>query len=82
VQKVTAWIRRCLDILAETLTVATSTEEGHLLIDAARGRLLLSLRDPGPYVGDIKAISPRIRSEMQVAFKVRAAARPASRLFL
>lgn len=78
-QKVAAWIRHCLDMLAEALTIATSTEEGRLLIDAARGRLLLSHTYLGPYVRDIKALSPGSRSEMQAAFEAGAAALSASR---
>jgi hypothetical protein len=38
-QKGAAWVRHCLDMLAEGLTVATSIEERGLLINAARGRL-------------------------------------------
>ena len=78
-QKIAAWIRHCLDMLAEALTIATSTEEGRLLVDAARGRLLLSHNYLGPFVRDIMALSPRSRSEMQVAFEEAAAALSTSR---
>ena len=40
-QKGAAWIRHCLDMLAEALPVATDKEERQLLIDAARARLWL-----------------------------------------
>ena len=78
-QKIAAWIRHCLDMLAEALTIATSTDEGRLLVDAARERLLLSHTYLGPFVRDIMALSQINRSEMQVAFEAGAAALSTSR---
>jgi GT2 family glycosyltransferase len=71
-QKGAAWIRHCLDMLAEALTVATSIEERRLLIDAARGRLWAShIEHPG-----IRELSRISRWGMRVAFEVEAAMRP------
>jgi hypothetical protein len=74
-QKVAAWTRHCLDMLAEALTVASSGEDRRLLIEAARRRLVLSDVDIGPYAADIKAMPPRRRWQMQAAFEAGAAAR-------
>ena len=74
-QKVAAWIRHCLDMLAEALTVANSTEERQLLIEAASGRLLMSHTEVGPYAEEIKALPPENRLEMWAAFEAAAAAR-------
>jgi glycosyltransferase involved in cell wall biosynthesis len=70
-QKGAAWIRHCLDMLAEALTVATNSEERRLLIDAARGRLWASdIEHRG-----IKELSPISRWGLRVAFEVGAARR-------
>jgi GT2 family glycosyltransferase len=74
-QKAAAWIRHCLDMLAEALSVATTIDQRRELIDAARGRLCLNHTDLGPYAGYIKALSPISRLGMQVAFEARAATR-------
>ena len=74
-QKVAAWIRHCLDMLAEALTVATDIKERRLLIDAARGRLLLSHTELGPYVRQIKSLSRIGRWGMRIAFETGAALR-------
>jgi hypothetical protein len=74
-QKGAAWIRHCLDMLAEALTVATSIEERRLLIDAARGRLWLTHTHLGPYDAGIRELSRISRWGMRVAFEVGAAIR-------
>ena len=74
-QKGAAWIRHCLDMLAEALTVATSIEERRLLIDAARGRLWLTHTHLGPYDAGIRELSRIRRWGMRVAFEVGAAIR-------
>lgn len=75
-QKVAAWIRHCLDMLAEALTVAIDAEDRRLLIEAARRRLVMSDICLGPYAAHIKAMSPRRRWRMQTVFEAGAAARP------
>ena len=74
-QKVAAWIRHCLDMLAEALTVASNAEDRRLLIDAARRRLVMSNIDLGPYAAVINAMSPRRKWQMQTVFEAEAAAR-------
>lgn len=74
-QKGAAWIRHCLDMLAEALTVAAGIEERRLLIDAARGRLWLTHTKLGPFAGQIRALSRISRWEMRVAFEAGAAIR-------
>jgi len=74
-QKVAAWIRHCLDMLAEALPVATAIEERRLLIDAARGRLFLNQTQLSPYDGGIRALSRRSRWGMRAAFEAGAATR-------
>jgi hypothetical protein len=70
-----AWIRHCLDMLAEALTVATSTEQRWLLIEAARERLWLSHAELGPFAKQIKALPRTSRWGMRVAFEAGAAMR-------
>jgi hypothetical protein len=74
-QKYVAWIRHCLDMLAEGLTVATDLEERRLLIEAARVRLWLSHADLGPYARQIKELSHIGRWGMRLAFEAGAAMR-------
>jgi glycosyltransferase involved in cell wall biosynthesis len=75
-QKAGAWIRHCLDMLAEALSVATTTDQRRELIDAAHGRLCLRHTKLGPYAGYIKALSPISRWGMRAAFEAGAAMRP------
>ncbi len=74
-QKAAAWIRHCLDMLAEALSVATTSDQRRQLIDAARGRLWLDQAELGPYARYIKALSPISRWGMRAAFEAGAAAR-------
>lgn len=74
-QKVLAWVRHCLDMLAEALPVATSFDQRRLLIEAARERLLLSHAQFGPYAEQIRRLSTIGRWEMRVAFEVARAIR-------
>lgn len=74
-QKVAAWIRHCLDMLAEALAVATTIDQRRQLIDAARARLCLTHIELGPYARLIKALSPASRWGMRAAFEARAATR-------
>jgi hypothetical protein len=70
-KKGAAWIRHCLDMLAEALTVATSIEERRLLIYAARERLGASHIE----IRRIRELSRINRWGMRVAFEVGAAMR-------
>jgi hypothetical protein len=74
-QKVAAWIRHCLDLLAEALTVASDAEDRRLLIEAARRRLVMSNIDLGIYAAEITAMSPRRLWRMQTVFEAEAAFR-------
>ena len=74
-KKVGGWIQHCLDMLAEALSIATTTDQRRLLIDAARERLYLSRNELGPYVRQIQALSPLGRWAMRAAFETRAAVR-------
>jgi Glycosyl transferase family 2 len=74
-QRVAAWIRHCLDMLAEALTVASNGEDRRLLVEAARRRLVLSDIDLGPYSAEIAAMPSRLRWRMQTVFEAGAAAR-------
>jgi hypothetical protein len=71
-QKGSAWVGHCLDMLAEALMVATSSEERQLLIDAARGRLCAT--HIINYWG-IRDLSRMKRWALRMAFEGRAAIR-------
>jgi hypothetical protein len=66
-----AWIQHCLDMLAEALPVASSTDERRLLIDAARARLFWRHAELEPY--GIKRLK---LWGLRAAFEVGAAVRP------
>ncbi|MGA7740115.1 MAG: glycosyltransferase [Pseudolabrys sp.] len=73
-QKGSAWVGHCLDMLAEALMVATSSEERQLLIDAARGRLWAT-HNPHQLPYGIRDLSRMKRWALRMAFEGRAAIR-------
>jgi len=74
-RKIAAWIRHCLDLLAEALTVANDPEDRRLLIEAAGCRLVMTDIGLGPFATEINRMSPRRLWQMQTIFDAEAAAR-------
>jgi glycosyltransferase involved in cell wall biosynthesis len=69
-RRLKAWLRHCLDMLAEALTVAATEHDREQLMDAARDRLLMGAI--GPFAAQIKALSSRRRWQLQREFEAQA----------
>jgi len=74
-RRVTAWIRHCLDMLAEALKASTTPSERRLLHSVARMRLLQRATSTSPYHDEIVDMNPLARARLRSRFDVAAARR-------
>jgi len=80
-QKLAAWTSHCVDMLSEAFTVARSRAERSQLTAAARGRLFLSTVELGPFVAEIRSMSPVRQWQLRSVFEASAAARSVASTF-
>ena len=71
----TAWIRHCLDMLAEALKASRTQSERRMLHRAARTRLLQAATSTGPYLGDLAGLNRFARARLRSRFEAAAARR-------
>jgi GT2 family glycosyltransferase len=74
-RKMTAWIRHCLDMLAEALKASRTQSERRMLHRAARTRLLQAATSTGPYLGDLAGLNRLARARLRSRFEAAAARR-------
>lgn len=67
-QKLAAWRRHCLDVLAEALKAAESPAEGAHLAEAARARLVGTAGVAGPYRRELGALTAEERAQLLHGF--------------
>ncbi len=75
-RRMTAWIRHCLDMLAEALKASNTPSERRLLHGAARMRLLQRATSTGPYHKDLVGMNLLARARLRSRFDAAAARRP------
>jgi hypothetical protein len=71
----TAWIRHCLDMLAEALKAGNTAPERRMLHEAARARLMQRTTPMGPYHKELVNMKSRARARMRSRFDAAAALR-------
>ncbi|MEZ0239460.1 MAG: glycosyltransferase family 2 protein [Chloroflexota bacterium] len=74
-RRMTAWIRHCLDMLAEALKASRTRSERRMLHRAARMRLLQEATSTGPYLEDLAGLNRLARARMRWRFEAAAALR-------
>jgi hypothetical protein len=74
-RKIDAWLRHCLDMLAEAVTVTSDPGERNRLVAAARSRLLLDAFPIGPYQTEITRLGVTDRAALCARFDAMAASR-------
>lgn len=74
-RRMTAWIRHCLDMLAEALKASNTRSERRMLHRAARMRLLQRATATSPYHRDVAGMKPLARLRMRSRFDAAAALR-------
>ena len=74
-RRMTAWIRHCLDMLAEALKTSSTPSERRMLHRAARMRLLQRATSTSPYRRDLVGMKPLARARMYSRFDAAAALR-------
>jgi GT2 family glycosyltransferase len=74
-RRVTAWIRHCLDMLAEALKASNTPSERRLLHRVARMRLLQRATSTSPYHEDLADMNPFARARLRSRFDAAAARR-------
>jgi hypothetical protein len=74
-RRVTAWIRHCLDMLAQALKAGNTPSERRLLHSVARMRLLQRATSTSPYHGDLAGMNPLSRARLRSRFDTAAARR-------
>lgn len=74
-RRMTAWIRHCLDMLAEALKSTSTPSERRMLHRAARMRLLQHATSTSPYRQDLVGMNPLARARMRSRFDTAAALR-------
>jgi GT2 family glycosyltransferase len=74
-RRITAWIRHCLDMLAEALKASNTPSERRLLRGVARMRLLQRATSTSPYHEDLVDMNPLARARLRSRFDVAAARR-------
>jgi glycosyltransferase involved in cell wall biosynthesis len=74
-RRMTAWIRHCLDMLAEALKTSRTQSERRMLHRAARMRLLQEATSTGPYLEDRARLNRLARARMRSRFEAAAARR-------
>ena len=75
-RRVTAWIRHCLDMLAEALKASNTPSERRMLHGAARMRLLQRATSTSPYHEDLVGMNLLARARLRSRFDAAAARRP------
>lgn len=75
-RRMTAWIRHCLDMLAEALKASSTPSERRMLHRAARMRLMQRAPSSSPYRRDLAGMNPLARARMRSRFDTAAALRP------
>ena len=76
-RRMTAWIRHCLDMLAEALKASKTPSERRMLHRVARMRLLEPATSTCPYPQDVVAMKPLARARMRSRFEAAVALRAA-----
>ena len=71
-RKIAAWMRHCLDMFAEAVSVAKNNLARRELLDAARDRLVQTGRKIGPYQSAIAALSEAERQALLHEFNMAA----------
>lgn len=74
-RRMTAWIRHCLDMLAEALKTSNTPSERRILHGVARMRLLQRATSTSPYHRDLVGMKPLARARMRSRFDAAAALR-------
>jgi GT2 family glycosyltransferase len=74
-RRMTAWIRHCLDMLAEALKSSKTPSERRMLHRVARMRLLQRATSTSPYHRDLVGMKPLARARMRSRFDAAAALR-------
>ena len=74
-RKMTAWIRHCLDMLAEALKASRTQSERRMLHRAARMRLIQRATATSPYLDDLAGMNPLARARLRARFDAAAALR-------
>jgi GT2 family glycosyltransferase len=72
-QRIAAWLRHCLDMLAEALTVAATANQKTSLASAAIERFLQSTPPSAPYRADIAALDTATKRRLFAEFDREAA---------